>query len=183
MPIKDQMQYISDIKEVSVAIDRWDDIFSDFDPSPISKRTLSEDFIIELQRRYKQTKRGSYAITIFAPKSLADEKFEQKVAQRLKQDFKFRALLAKKSLGRIRIRGAIFVVFGIFCLGTLILLTYSRRFSELALELIGIVLMPLGWFGIWEGFSKIVDTSFGLKRDEDLFTKLSKASYNFKHFE
>ncbi len=183
MEIKDHIQHIKDIKEISIAIDRWEDIFSDFDPSPLSHRTLSEDFIYELKKRHRETKRGSFMITIYAPLSLKDEEKEKVVIQRLKQYFRFRAAQAKKQLGRIRARGIIFVVFGIFSLGLLILLTYFKAFSELGIELIGIALMPLGWFGIWEGFSKIVDASPMLRVDEDLFIKLSRASYRFKHVE
>ncbi len=183
MEIKDHIQHIKDIKEISIAIDRWEDIFSDFDPSPLSHRTLSEDFIYELKKRHRETKRGSFMITIYAPLSLKDEEKEKVVIQRLKQYFRFRATQAKKQLGRIRARGITFVVFGIFSLGLLILLTYFKAFSELGIELIGIALMPLGWFGIWEGFSKIVDTSPILRVDEDLFIKLARASYRFKHVE
>ncbi len=181
MVIKDHIQHIKDIKEISVAIDRWEDIFSDFDPSPLNKRTLSEDFIHELKKRYRETKRGSFMITIYTPQSLKDDEKEKIVIQRLKQYFRFVSLQAKKQLASIRIRGFIFVVFGTFSLGLLVFLTYSKIFSELAIELIGIALMPLGWFGIWEGFSKIVDTSPMLRQDEDLFIKLSKAGYSFKH--
>ena len=181
METKDHAQHIKDIKEISVAIDRWEDIFSDFDPSPLDKRTLSEDFIYELKKRYRETKRGSFMITIYAPQTLKDDEKEKVVIKRLKQYFRFMSLQAKKQLARIRTRGFIFVAFGTFSLGLLILLTYYEVFSTLAVELIGIALMPLGWFGIWEGFSKIVDASPMLRQDEDLFIKLSKASYSFKH--
>ena len=183
MEIKDHTQHIKDIKEISVAIDRWEDIFSDFDPSPLGQRTLSEDFISELKKRYRETKRGSFIITIYAPLSLKDEQKEKVVIQRLKQYFRFRSIQAKKQLGRIRARGITFVAFGTFSLGLLILLTYFKVFSELAIEMIGIALMPLGWFGIWEGFSKIVDASPILRVDEDLFVKLARANYRFKHVE
>jgi len=58
-----------------------------------------------------------------------------------------------------------------------------KYFGELGIEILGIILMPLGWFGIWEGFSKIVDTSPVFMQDEILFDKLSKATYRFKFIE
>ena len=36
-------------------------------------------------------------------------------------------------------------------------------------------------FGIWEGLSKLVDTSPVVIQDEKLFGKLSKAAYHFKY--
>jgi hypothetical protein len=36
-------QRIKDLKEISIAIDTWDDIYSDFDPRPYNERDLSEE--------------------------------------------------------------------------------------------------------------------------------------------
>jgi len=181
--MKESGQRIKDIKEVSVAIDTWDDIFSDFDPRPLSDRALSEDFIFELKRRYRETRKGSFLITVYAPVSLKDDKSEKMVIQRLKRHFKHSSLRRQKQLNRIRRRGIFFVMIGICFLGFLTLATFFRFFSDLAIEMLGIILMPLGWFGIWEGFSKIVDTSPIFIQEEMLFDKLSKADYRFKYIE
>jgi len=181
--MKEAEQRIKDIKEVSMAIDTWDDIFSDFDPRPLSERALSEDFIFELKKRYRETRKGNYLITIFAPVTLKDEKSEKVVILRLKRHFKHRSLTRQRELARIRVRGVFFVMFGIFFLGFLTLATYFRYFSDLAIEILGIIFMPLGWFGIWEGFSKIVDTSPIVIQEEKLFDKLSTASYRFVYIE
>ena len=45
-------QRIKDIKEISIAIDTWDDMFSDFDPRPFNMRALSEDVMAELKKRH-----------------------------------------------------------------------------------------------------------------------------------
>lgn len=181
MPKQDQQ--IKDLKEISIVIDDWDDIFSDFDPRPLSEKVLSEDFIFELKKRYFETRSGKFMLTILAPKSLENEGQQKAVVSRLKKHFKHLSLQALKEINSIKRRGAIFVAFGILSLGLLTFITYSRFFSDLAIELIGIVLMPLGWFGIWEGFSKIVESSPILSHDEALFRKLSKANYQFRFIE
>ncbi len=89
----------------------------------------------------------------------------------------------QKELGRIRRRGIIFVIMGICSLGFLTIITYFQLFRELTIEILGIIFMPLGWFGIWEGFSKIIDTSPMVIQEEILFNKLSKANYQFKHID
>jgi len=174
-------QRISDLKEIAIVIDTWDDIFSDFDPRPLNERILSEDFIIELKRRYKETRKGSFIVTIYAPVSLKDEKSESMVIQRLKRHFKHKFLQRQKEVIRLRIRGIVFVIMGVCFLTFLTLAAYFKWFSELSIEVAGIVVMPLGWFGIWEGFSKIVDTSPKSIREEVLFNKLSKAQFQFKY--
>ncbi len=176
-------QRIKDIKEISLAIDTWDDIYSDFDPRPLNERNLSEDFLSELRKRHRETRRGTYRVSIYAPITLKDDKTEKTVIQRLKGHFKYRYLQRQKELKGVRIRGAIFVTFGIISLGFLTLATFFNSFGELTIEILGIVLMPLGWFGIWEGFSKIVDTSPKFLQEEIHFNKLSKADYRFIYLE
>lgn len=174
-------EHIKDIQEITIAIDTWDDIFSDFDPSPLAQRILSEDFLLELKKRYRETPRGSYVITIYAPVFLKDDASQAIVIKRLKQYFKLRHLAIEKEInGSIR-KGFIFIAVGTVILGFLILLAYFQLVSQLGIELLGIVLMPLGWFGIWEGFSHIIDPPPLLKQDLEVFGKLAKATFKFKY--
>lgn len=172
---------IRDIQDISIAIDSWDDIFSDFDPSALEQRVLSEDFILELKKRYRETRKGDFIITIYAPLSLKDEGSERIVIRRLKQYFKFRTVSLTREIYNLRSKGGKLIAFGVIILTSLTLLTYLKILSLLALDLLGIILVPLGWFGIWEGFSRIIEPSPLLKQDLELFSKLSKASYKFKY--
>ena len=174
---------IKKIKQISIAIDTWDDVFSDFDPRPIKDRMLSEDFIVELKKRYRETKKGDFVIEILAPVDLCNPNTERSVIQRLKRDFKHRSLQKRKELSKLRRRGTVFVLFGIFFLTALTLLTYYKLVSKLAIEILGIIFMPLGWFGIWEGFSKIVDPSRVSIQEEIIFDKLSRAVIKFHYIE
>lgn len=169
------------LREVGIVIDTWDDIFSDFDPRPLGERTVSEDFLDELRKRYKETGTSDFVITIYAPVSLKSEDSEKMVTQRLKKHFRYKLLQKKKVLSFIRIRGLIFVLIGICSLSFLTLATYYKFLSELAIQIAGIFLMPLGWFGFWEGLSKLVDTSPVVIQDKKLFEKLSKSKYHFKY--
>lgn len=176
-------QRIKDLKEISIAIDTWDDIFSDFDPRPLNERVVSEDFIFELKRRYREIRTGSFIITICAPLGLKDSVAERKVAMRLKMHFRQIHLQRRKEIRHIRIRGGIFVLTGICSLSFLTLAMYFKFFSDLTIELLSIPFMPLGWFGIWEGLSKIVDTSPFFVQEEILYDKLSKANYRFRYIQ
>lgn len=178
-----QTQRIEDLKEIAVVIDSWDDIFSDFDPRPLSERTVSGDFIDELRKRYRETPRGEPIIVICAPKALQNQESEKMVMQRLKKHFRYRYLQHKKTHIYMRIRSIVLVSAGILSLSFLTLATYYKFLSELTIEMIGIVLMPLGWFGIWEGFSKLIDASPPYIHKQKLYEKLSKASYQFKYIE
>jgi len=172
-------QRLKDINEISIAIDTFDDIFSDFDPRPLNDRVLSEDFISELKKRYRETSSGNPVVTIHAPISLKDEKVEKMVVQRIKRYLKYSSLLRKKEINMFRVRGLIFVVSGIVLLVSYTVINHYKLAVRLTRELIGIILLPLGWFGIWEGCSKIVDTSPRFIQDYKLLDRLSKADYKF----
>lgn len=176
-------QRIKDLKEIDVVIDTWDDVFSDFDPRPLNERTVSGDFVEELKRRYRETARGNFVITICAPVALKNSDSEHMVTHRLKKHFRHTFLIKKKNILQRRLRGVIFVIVGVSSLTFLTLATYYKFLSELAIQIAGIVLMPLGWFGFWEGLSKLVDTSPVFIQDEKMFEKLAKADYSFKYIE
>jgi len=181
IPKKKEEEHIQDIQDLTVAIDTWDDIFSDFDPRPIEKRVLSEDFLTEIKKRFRESRSGQVTVTFLAPRVLKDDEFEKKVIKRLKSYFKFRSLSVLKEINDLRRRGFYFVLIGICSLATLTFLTYYKTAEQLTLELIGIILMPLGWFGIWEGFSRIIEPSPYMKRDQGAFSRLAKASIKFKY--
>ncbi|MBN2121371.1 MAG: hypothetical protein JW734_10005 [Candidatus Omnitrophica bacterium] len=176
-------QIIKDLKEIGVVIDSWDDVFDDFDPRPFNERTISGDFIYELKRRYKETRKGGFIITIHAPLALKDPKAERMVTQRLKKHFHHKFLQRKKEIIKTRIRGGVFVGIGIASLSFLTLATYFKFLSRLTIEITSIFFMPLGWFGIWEGLSKLIDTSPKFLQEERLFEKLSKTTYRFQYIE
>jgi hypothetical protein len=181
IPKKIEEEHIRDFQEITIAIDTWDDIFSDFDPGPIEKRVLSEDFLTEIKKRFREFRRGQILVTFQTPSALKDEEYERKVIRRLKQYFRFRALSVLKEINDLRRRGFYFVLTGIFSLATLTMLTYYQAAGRLTLELIGIILMPLGWFGIWEGFSRVIEPSPYMKKDHGIFSRLAKATIKFKY--
>lgn len=181
--MNETVKAFKELREVTLAIDTWDDIFSDFDPRPLSERTLSEDFIIELKQRYRETSKGDFILTIRAPKSLEDKRSEKTVAKRLKRHFLQRSLIRKKENIRIRLRGIIFVICGIGFLTFLTLAAYYKLYSDLMIDIISIVVMPLGWFGIWEGFSKLVDIKPAFLYEEMFYTKLARAQCRFQYID
>ncbi len=71
---------------------------------------------------------------------------------------------------------------GIVSLISITLVSYFNLVQDLSIRLLEILFVPLGWFGIWEGFSKIVNASPLLANEHELYHKLSTAEYQF-HYE
>jgi hypothetical protein len=170
------------IKEISLVFDVWDDIFSGFDPRPLDERAFSEDFINELKKRYLETPKGTPLLSFYAPKRLKDDQAEQMVIRRLRTHFRKKAEQTRHYIQRSKARGGIFISVGIIFLSSITLISYFKLLPELTVSLLEILFVPLGWFGIWEGLSKLVDTSPILMAEEDFFHGLSMADYQF-HYE
>jgi len=172
---------LDDINAISIALDTYDDIFSDFDPRDITQRDLSEDFINELMRRHRQGSKGKYDVVLVAPKAIEDQNAEKKIVSRLNKYFHQKYHRYIKAVRQIRLTGFIYISAGMALLMGLAFIPYFVKLDRLTLEILGIMFMPLGWFGIWEGFSKIMEIPFKLARDTQSYKGLSKASYKFEY--
>lgn len=176
-------QRIHDLQEVSIAIDSWDDVFSNFDPRPLAERTLSEDFVNELQKRYYEQPSGELVVKIWAPPALRDEATEALVSQRLKEYFALHSARMQAAIRQERLRGAIFFVCGFVCLVALALSMLLAKLPEAGRVFLDITLLPLGWFGMWEGVGKMVDLDRAAVQQRELFRRLADAEFHICYLE
>ena len=73
--------------EISLILDSYDDIFSDFDPRHFSERALSDDFLIEAKKAARD-KAGVYELRFLVPKQQRNFEHEHLIRMRLKEHFK-----------------------------------------------------------------------------------------------
>ena len=158
-------------------LDGYNDIFSDFDPSPYSKRTISEDFISEVNRRFPELKEN-FEIRISVPGQLRSAKSESVVKRRLKEQFSRMEKRAEEKINKSRRRGAIYFAGGFTVLSVLLLLEGSAE-ELLPVKMLGLVLAPLGWFGVWEGTRNIIEGPEEQIKKRKLYRALSEAKYEF----
>ncbi|MCX6768731.1 MAG: hypothetical protein NTY83_02730 [Candidatus Micrarchaeota archaeon] len=163
---------------IHMGLDSYDDIFSDFDPSPYSERLLSEDFIIEAKRRYAETKKGGLELRFSLPGKLRSQKTEALIKRRLKQYFQMKVKDSEDEIGRSRARGAMY-----FGAGFVVLLTVAFVPGVEALEgvahFIEILLVPIGWFGMFDGVELLIESPRKFEKEINFNRKLSEASYTF----
>src|SRR5882724_5480335 len=73
--------------ELSVWLDVYDDIFSDFDPRPLQERTLSDDFINEARKMSKEKPDGKIELKMLMPKALRHHETEKIIIKNLHEHF------------------------------------------------------------------------------------------------
>ena len=168
----------SDIREISIALDTYDDIFSDFDPRPYSERMLSSDLLFELNNRYVRNPSGRPEIRFIIPKQLRNEAEEKKIEKRLKDHFAVRAAELEKKIRESRRRALFFVAPG---LSFLFLQSYLQfEFPLSFISKVGVdFFLVVGRFLIWAGMERFFFRAHEEEKEYERNEEFKKAKFLF----
>jgi hypothetical protein len=163
---------------IHMGLDSYDDIFSDFDPSPYHERLLSEDFILEARRRYAEKKGGGLELRFSLPAKLRSAKTEALIKRRLREYFHAKVKEGEADITRNRKRGAAYFAAGFVVLLFVAGAPQIEAISGIA-RLIDILLVPVGWFGMFDGVELMVEAPRKFEKEINFNRKLADASYTF----
>jgi hypothetical protein len=168
----------SRVNTITLALDDYEDLFSDFDPRPYSERILSEDFLYELKRAAVYKEGGGLALILLLPEERRDGNHEKIILERLKGHFRrhHKRLKAQRK-GEIR-TGIQMVALGVLLmfLATYILKDVKQTFWT---AFIVVLLEPAGWFTLWEGMNLILFHVKEIRPDLEFHQKMSSAKVAF----
>lgn len=169
--------------EVSLVIEDYDEIFSDFDPRPFSHRALSVDFLDEAKRATRELKEDRFELRFLIPGSKKNAEKEKLVRERLKEHFKKHAGLLEKEHRHIVTQGLYFLFGGVmFMFAAAYILFFYHSHVSLLKEMLVVMLEPGGWFLFWEGLDLIIFKSKVLKPDLEFYRKMVKAEIVFTKY-
>ncbi len=190
-------QKLLHFSEITLHIDDYDDIFSDFDPRQYSSRALSDDFLLEIKRASRDKTTGVIELKFLIPKHERKYKNEEIIIKRLKMHFKRHFEIVRKEVNKEKRLGVSMVVLG-FILGVLAAVVLHQGVGEInnalfftdiskwIITLLPTVLLvmlePASWFMIWEGFNKIAFDWQDKKSDYDFYEKMTKCEILFEEF-
>lgn len=170
---------------ISLVLDSYDAIFSDFDPRPYSERSVSDDFLVEC-RRAVHDKDGLEELRLLIPAHLRKPSEEVMVKRRLKDHFKKHVRETSHEIKRMKHNGLLW-----FFLGS-ILLIISTLMYEYKINVTGllnfifnflfIISQPAGWFICWEGLERIFVLSNKKLDDLRFFKKMENAEIYFLNY-
>jgi len=158
-------------------LDSYQEIFSDFDPAPYERRIVSQDFIDAVMRRFPEGSEEAIRLRISLPKAVRSVGTEHIIVNRLKKYFRKMAGRYEKRMRGEQKQGAAYFIAGCFLLLAFVWL--GLNLESITSEILGILFLPLGWFGVWEGTSRILNAPEQYKKKLDLYSKLSEAKYEF----
>lgn len=169
------------MSEIGLALEGYDDIFSDFDPRPYKDRALSTDFLNEAKRASKDKKSG-IEIKFLIPTKQRNYKTEEVIKERLKRHFKRHHDLLNCERKGIIEKGLLFTIIGVglMVLATYLLFTYQER--SFLLAFLNVLLEPAGWFLFWEGLDYTITQAREQKPELEFYEKMHKAKINFMSY-
>lgn len=169
------------LSELSVWLDCYDDIFSDFDPRPYQQRALSDDFLAMARKEILKKTGGELELTFLLPHGMRDRKTEKLIKERLHGHFTRHAALVRGEITRLRRRG------GLMCLASCAMLFFAAYLPELAFpvaltRLLTVLCNPAGWYLVFSGLDQIFAKA-AQQRPELLFhEKLAECQISFRDY-
>lgn len=167
------------MREITIRLDTYEDIFSDFDPRPYSGRELSDDFLKEIQRRYMEDKHGRFEIHFTIPSSERDTKEEALIKKRLREHFAFMRQREVEAIASTRQMGYIYIISGAVVLLGNVFALFALEESSVFYQIISVLMVPAGWYGMYTGMGKVIDEPALSVEKKKLYDKFERANYIF----
>lgn len=175
---KSEKHKIMHESEISLMLDDYDDLFSDFDPRPFNQRAISIDFLDEMKRASRDMPSGGISLNLLIPKHERHLGNEKLVRKRLHEHFRKHHSRLHAEINKLKVQGIIVAVIGFILMGVAMLLgdfNLPARISTMIL----VVIEPSGWFAMWYGFDTIFYAAREKKPDMNFYDKMSKCEITF----
>jgi len=167
--------------ELSIWLDSYDDICSDFDSRPFSERALSDDFINEAKKMAKEKVSGTVALKLLMPSKQRDKNTEVIIVKNLHAHFHMFANQLKEEMNRVRKRGILLTGFGLLIMiATAVIANMPQKMF--LVNTLQVIMEPAGWFLAWTGLDQIFTLSRGKKNEFDFMSRMAQAEIDFLSF-
>jgi hypothetical protein len=163
--------------EVSLLLDTYEDIFSDFDPRPFHSRALSVDFLEEATRATRESE-GSLQLHFLIPKTAHNIDTETVIRKRLHEHFRRHYDLLHKEYHDTVFRGILITLLG-FILMFAATYVNMLELKTFLMYLLITFLEPAGWFTVWSGLDIVFFHSGSRKTEYDFYKKMVNVEIKF----
>lgn len=162
---------------ISLILDSYQDLFSDFDARPYKVKALSDDFLLECKRA-SVDKENELELRFLVPKQKRKAGEEHIIRKRLKEHFQKHFKEKEKEIRDIKRNGLAWFFAGavIMVLATFL---YKYENPNFFFTLLTVMSEPAAWFFFWEGLGKVFIESKKKKPDYEFYKKMSKARIYF----
>lgn len=167
------------MEDLSLWLDDYDDIYSDFDSRHYLKRRISEDFLYELKTALKYKKDHVSNLVLLLPQEKRNEENEKMIVENLNQFFYTQFQNQKNRYNQKVKNGILLLLFGIIVMSCAALFSINK-INSFILILPKVILEPGGWFLLWLALDFLVFDLKNINRERLFFKELSEIKVHFK---
>ena len=184
--IKEKMEVLDNLNvankstlDLSLWLDDYDDIYSNFDSRNYLKRRVSDDFINELRISLKNKSEKINDLILLLPEAKRNNIAELRITQNLKNYFnRHLHLYTEKYNKNLKRCIFLFIIAILLMIGNAVVSLQLN--NNLLSSIIRIVLEPAGWFLIWISFDILYYDLHEVKKEKLLFRELSEIMIYFQ---
>ncbi len=165
--------------KISLWLDSYDDIYSDFDSRQYGKRRVSDDFLNEMRLALRDRETRVRDLVLVVPPGVRDETTEQVIETSLTERFSEQYRLNQARCGRKLRQGILLGLFGIIIMTVNSIIGF-QGINSLPLTALRVVLEPGGWFLVWASLDFLYYDWKELKREREFFRRLTEMTIIFK---
>lgn len=167
--------------ELSIWLDSYNDIYSDFDSRAYNERVLSDDFIYEVRKMAKEKPNGKIELKLLMPADSRNSETETVIVKSLHAHFRHFAHLNLAERRKILGRGLIMLTAGLILLASA---TYFSAISgqSVSLNIIRVILEPGGWFLAWSGLENVFYKARKMNPDFEFNNRMGHSEIRFLSF-
>lgn len=166
---------------ITLWIDSYSDIFSDFDPRPFSDRIVSDDFLKQLKRVSREVSGKVDVLKILVPEGKQNENEENLIRKRLENYFADKYEERFTESRQLRARASYFIISGVVLMLLASYLAFTRQ-TGFHINVMLVLFEPGGWFLFWTGLEGMVTVSNVGATELNFYRKMSTAHVEFASY-
>ena len=164
--------------EINMLLSSYNDIFSHFDPSPYTKRILSDDFIMTVKNVSKNKTGMNVILRLNLPMNIRNEQEEKKIATRLHDYFGNVYQQLRSEIRKKNNKGLLITFIGVIIMTMASYISFMKP-EKYSVHLLLVLFEPAGWFLVWVGLDYLVYASKQTKKELVFYTKMKTAKIIF----
>ncbi|MCX6199499.1 MAG: hypothetical protein NTY88_09790 [Bacteroidetes bacterium] len=170
-----------DYQDISIWVDKYEDLFSDYDSRDFTERALSDDFILEVRKLVREMPSENIELKFNLLIEPSNPETEAIITKNIHEHFAFFAEVIKDEMDTIFRNGCIMTGLG-FAL--IVALIYVGNVAEANSFLSGshVALEPIGWFLAWTGLDMMFQQSKKEQETIQFNLKMTKANISYASF-
>jgi|ERR1035437_2740943 hypothetical protein len=173
-----EKQKVTSSHEISIWLDSYDDIFSDFDPRSFSERSLSDDFIAEAKKVSREKLLKINELKLLIPESKRNQEQESVIIKNLHANFLRHYEYLHHQSRKVKRKGILFFLIGIPFMAAASYFSFLNS-TTFSYNILRIIFEPAGWFFVWTGFDHIFIISNTKEGDINFYSLLAKTKIHF----